>query len=174
MGEGQSEAFVQAHYRGVYRFLFWLCHDADTAADLTQETFMAFWASLRRPGGIGEQDPKSWLYGIARNRWRKRCRDAHPERRLPLEAAEAMRDEDAAPDAVLLRRLEAEQVVAALRELARDLREALALRVWEELSYAEIAAALGISEGLARWRVHRARQRLAARLAEQEEKAGAA
>ena len=167
LGEGQSEAFVQAHYRGVYRFLFWLCHDTEAAADLTQETFAAFWTSHRDEG-----DPKSWLYGIARNRWRKRCRDAHPERWLALEEATLL--SAAGPETALLHRLDAERVTAALGELSPELRECLVLGVWEELRYAEIAAVVGISEGLARWRVYRARQRLAAILAVSEEAAGAA
>ena len=43
------EAFVEAHYRGVYRFFTWLTGDPEAAADLTQETFAAFWASLADP-----------------------------------------------------------------------------------------------------------------------------
>src|SRR4051794_37222737 len=72
------EAFVDAHYRGVYRFFLWLTNDAESAADLTQESFAAFWESLRKPGAAPAPDLKAWLYGIARNRWRKRCRDIRP------------------------------------------------------------------------------------------------
>src|SRR5207253_9654939 len=41
-----GEAFVDAHYRGVYGFFLWLTNDRDAAADLTQETFAAFWETL--------------------------------------------------------------------------------------------------------------------------------
>src|SRR5687767_7330420 len=61
------ERFVQAHYRGVYRFFLWLTNDADAAADLTQETFAAFWESTGRlsEGSRPPLDLKAWLYGIA-------------------------------------------------------------------------------------------------------------
>src|SRR5437870_4088968 len=65
-------AFVEAHYRGVYRFFTWLTRDPEAAADLTQETFAAFWESLGDPKRGVAPDLKAWLYGIARNRWRKR------------------------------------------------------------------------------------------------------
>lgn len=167
-----SEALVQAHYRGVYRFLLWLCRDPETAADLTQETFAGFWQSVRRREGAAGLDPKAWLFGIARNQWRKRCRDAHPERWARLDEAE---ERSLAPGAEVqvLERLEADRVQSAVAALPPELREVLVLRVWEQLSYAEMADALMISEGLARWRVHRARRRLAALLETREEGAGA-
>jgi len=55
-------------------------------------------------------------------------------------------------------------VARAVAALPSDYREALVLRVFEELTYRQIAAALAITEELARWRVHRARLWLRARL----------
>jgi RNA polymerase sigma factor (sigma-70 family) len=55
-------------------------------------------------------------------------------------------------------------VLAALQTLPELDRSALLMRADEELSYAEIGAALGISEVLARVKVHRARLALAQRL----------
>ena len=67
------EQFVDAHYRGVHRFFLWLTRDTETAADLTQEAFAAFWASVDHLDAAAVPDLKAWLYGIARNRWRKWC-----------------------------------------------------------------------------------------------------
>ena len=59
------EAFVDRHYTQVFRFFQWLTADREAAADLTQETFAAFWESIARkdpaasstlsgpPGGCG-------------------------------------------------------------------------------------------------------------------------
>jgi RNA polymerase sigma-70 factor (ECF subfamily) len=158
-----DEAFVRAHYRGVFRLLMWLTRSPETAADLTQETFAAFWQSRSAHTFADDRAARAWLYGIARNRWRKRCRDAGP----PVECLdEAVGTLDAAPgpDACFLQKLEWERVSAAVADLPTDYREALVLRVWGELSYGQIAAALEIAEGLARWRVHRARALLRAAL----------
>jgi RNA polymerase sigma-70 factor (ECF subfamily) len=168
------ERFVDAHYRGVYRFFLWLTHNADTASDLTQETFAAFWQSADGLGPEQAPDLKAWLYGIARNRWRKARRDGKngggPVSELqngagdPSEGAPDMPDERPGPERVTIGALEAERVIRAVAELPPDYREALVLRVFQELAYGQIAAALGIGEGLARWRVHHARLRLRAAL----------
>jgi RNA polymerase sigma-70 factor, ECF subfamily len=185
------EAFVDAHYRGVYRFFAWLTGDREGAADLTQETFAAFWESTDRLEAAGDAsgpDLKAWLYGIARNRWRKRCRDDRAVGSgLPGEGAErslASLDEAAdfpdgapGPEALAMAALDATTAARAVAGLPPDYREALVLRVFQELSYGQIAEALCISEGLARWRVHRARAWLRAALepdwAQEKEKAGA-
>ena len=162
-----GEAFVRMHYRGIYRFFVWLTRSPDTAADLTQETFAAFWearAKHRLPEDPGGEEARAWLYGIARNRWRKRCRDAGPPAEC-LDEALAIPSEEPGPDARLFQRLDWERVSAAAADMPLEYREALVLRVWAELSYAEIAEALGIGEGLARWRVHRGRSWLRATLA---------
>jgi RNA polymerase sigma-70 factor (ECF subfamily) len=152
------EQFVEAHYRGVYRMFLWLTNRPDAAADLTQEAFAAFWGSLSRPAAESAPDPKAWLYGIARNRWRKRCRDARECD--GLEEAAAVIDGALGPEASLIRAVDTERIAAAVAALPPDYREALVLRVFDELEYPQIAAALGIAEGLVRWRVHQARQRL--------------
>jgi RNA polymerase sigma factor (sigma-70 family) len=149
-------SFVDAHYCGVFRFFFWLTNDRDAAADLTQEAFAAFWESVRE--GMDAPDARRWLYGIARNRWRKRCREsARTGGMAPLDAALELADDRPGPEAEVLTGVEAETLRRAVSELPADYREALLLRALEELSYAEIGSLLGIAQGLARWRVHRAR-----------------
>ena len=168
MRRAACEAFVDAHYRGVHRFFLWLTNDPDAAADLTQETFAAFWQSLAERDEESVPDLKAWLYGIARNRWRKRCRDSRGFR--PLEEVADLPDGAPGPQALALAALEADEVARAGSRLPADFREALVLRVFQELGYAQVGEALGIGEGLARWRVHRARAWLSAALGELREK----
>jgi RNA polymerase sigma-70 factor (ECF subfamily) len=54
-----------------------------------------------------------------------------------------------------------EQVAKAIRELPTDFRTALMLRAEEGMDYREIAAVMKITEETARWRVFKARQKLA-------------
>ena len=100
----------------------------------------------------------AWLFGIARNRWRKRLRDFRPLD--GLEEADEVVDPAPEPDAALINAAGAESVLRAVAALPPDFREALVLRAFRDLSYREIAASLCISETLARWRVHQARKRL--------------
>jgi RNA polymerase sigma-70 factor (ECF subfamily) len=169
------EAFVGTYYQGVYRFFLWLTNERESASDLTQETFAAFWASMDRIQTAQSVDLKAWLYGIARNRWRKWCRDS-PVPDAPLEEALGLPDDAPGPEALAMAALEADEVARAVAELSPPFREALVLRVFEELSYRQIAAVLSISEELARWRTHRARQCLRVALEEmrEKEKSGAA
>ena len=71
---------------------------------------------------------------------------------MDLEAAAERPDPHQGPEALLLIAIDAEAALAAMATLSPEYREALALRVWEELSYAQIAEALLITPGLARWR----------------------
>jgi RNA polymerase sigma factor (sigma-70 family) len=166
---GACAAFVDAHYGGVYRCLFGLTRDADAAADLTQETFAGFWESLARWDAARPLDLRAWLYGIARNRWRKHRRRAGHEAEAPLEAAGELAGPEPGPAARLVGRVEQEALWDAVAALPPALREVLVLRVFEELSYAQIAEALLVSEGLARWRVCQARRLLVRRLTQSAE-----
>jgi RNA polymerase sigma factor (sigma-70 family) len=99
-------------------------------------------------------DPRPWLYGIARNmlraHWRRRGR---PLAELADVAFDPWDDADL--------RLEAQSTQADLRralELLTDAeREVLLLVAWEHLTPAEAANVLGIPQGTARSRLHRAR-----------------
>jgi RNA polymerase sigma-70 factor (ECF subfamily) len=149
------EAFVDAEYEGVFAWLTWLCGSRDTGADLTQDTFAAFWASLQHKD---IREPRVWLYRIARNRWRKWCRDSR--RHEPGDGTEALASSLLAPDDSAERSEFVRAATDALAALPRPDREAIALRYWGDLDHRRIGQVLGIPTSLARWRVHRARARL--------------
>ena len=118
------------------------------------ETFLVCWRRLDRV----PDEPLPWLYAVARktlaNERRRRARTAPAQVAVPL--AEPCR----ADDPVL--------AVAFARLSERD-REVLRLVAWEGLALAEAARVLGCTALAARVRFHRAKRRLAARLAEAEE-----
>lgn len=58
------EALVNAYSDDLYRFAYWLCHDATVAEDLVQETFMRAWRSI--DALQNEDSAKSWLITILR------------------------------------------------------------------------------------------------------------
>jgi RNA polymerase sigma-70 factor (ECF subfamily) len=159
-GDGEACArFARDEYAGVYRWLYRLTGRADEAADLTQESFVAFWESLGRERP--RVSPRTWLYAIARNQWRKHCRDRRPEQAEPIDEIEAAATSGWTPAE---REEFAAAVAAALACLSPELREAFSLRLWHEFDYAQIAAVQGISASLARWRCFRARRLVRQRL----------
>jgi len=147
-----AAAFVDQHYEAIHAWLWWLTRSRESAADLTQETFAAFWESQRR--GL-VRDPVPWLYQIARNLWRKRAASERrhgggvDRRRLKEEESERASERSERDERT-------ERIASALGALSPALREALLLRHTCDHSYAVIASILAIPQPLARWRVHRA------------------
>lgn len=156
-----SEDFVRGAYAGLFRWFCRLTGSADRAADLTQETFAAFWGSHRRArAGVSR---RTWLYAVGRNVWRKHLRERKPP---GAELADAVVPGNRSPESLTMGRefqKEAERAVLALPD---DLREAFTLRFWHEFSYDEIGAVQGVSADLARWRFFAARRRLHQALAD--------
>ena len=143
-----------------------LVFNARDAEELAQETFVRVWQYRERyePGRPG----KPWLLGIAvnlaRNRlrwWRRRPAISLEEWTETPEAAGATTPEG---KAALERAERAVAVREAIAELPTDLREALVLFEYEEMSQADIATALGVTVKTVETRIARARTKLKASL----------
>lgn len=134
----------------------------EAAADAASETFLV---AFRRRGDFdpARADALPWLFGIAVRVARSQRR---AERRLLRDPGvhEIPADPHAAADARLGGR-EREALRAALSRLRRPEREALTLYALADLTYEEIALALGTTPGTVASRISRARARLTADLA---------
>ncbi len=150
-----SENFVRDQYEGLFRWFCRLTGSADLAADLTQETFAAFWQSHGRAGATVSR--RTWLYAVGRNIWRKYLRDRKPS---SAELGEGIESDDRSSESLTLGREFQEEAERAVLALPDDLREAFTLRFWQEFSYEEIGIVQGVSADLARWRFFAARRRL--------------
>jgi RNA polymerase sigma-70 factor, ECF subfamily len=136
------------------------------ADDLVAETFLV--AFGKRAGYDPRfRDARPWLYGIATNLVGQHRRQEVRQFRLRLSAGPAPIQNDDAERTVV--NLTAQSVRAALGEaltaLAKPDRDVLLLIAWEQLSYDEVARALGIPIGTVRSRLHRARTRVRQALA---------
>lgn len=139
---------------------------AALAEELTAETFARAFA--RRGSFVAFHDSAGpWLYGIATNL----VRNARRAERRQLQAygrvagissgqANDFDQADARVDALHA----APRLVGALLELEPGDREALLLFVWQDLSYQEVATALGIPAGTVASRINRSRSRMRASL----------
>jgi RNA polymerase sigma-70 factor (ECF subfamily) len=130
--------------------------------DVLQETFLAVWrgAAGYRPDGPAA----GWVWGIARRQAALFLRRRGPAAlALPAGiAAETGQAGDPAEAALL--RAELAAAVAALGPEGSPEREAWQLMHVEDRPVAEAAALMGVPEGTAKSRAHRARQRLRASL----------
>jgi len=106
---------------------------------------------------------RPWLYGIATNliahHRRSEARRIHATVRLLVRHPPS--DDPTDHVAARLDAIDSwPRVAQALTHLPDEERDALLLYAWEELSYDEIATALGVPIGTVRSRINRARQRL--------------
>src|SRR5262249_37581984 len=126
-------------------FLARMTGDRDLAEDLFQDVFLTVW---RKRHKYGFPRPfKPWLYAIAVNVYRAKRRGYKPAF-LPLS------DEAAAggnsPSDVAVATETAARVTHMIRTMPAQQRAVVALRVWDGLSYPQIAEVVGRSEATVR------------------------
>jgi RNA polymerase sigma factor (sigma-70 family) len=135
--------------------------DADAAHDLTAETFAQAWLARTRFRDRAGGSVAPWLFAIARHvlltSVRKRALEQRACRRLGLELSGTA----AEPEERWLDGLD-----DALAELPEGQREAIRLRVEDDLAYDDVAASLGTTPEAARVRVHRGLAALRNRLSD--------
>jgi RNA polymerase sigma-70 factor (ECF subfamily) len=148
------------HAPHIYRYLARRA-GRQVADDLVAETFLAAFAKRDRYD-LGYADARPWLYGIATNLAGQQRRDqarqyqisqaavAEPE--VPGHAEQVAADVTAQAMRPLLD--------AALAGLPAGDRDVLLLTAFEQLTYQEVARALGIPVGTVRSRLHRARAKV--------------
>ena len=106
--------------------------------------------SLRRAASL-----RSWLLTIARNEFFQRMRTERIETVGLEQATEGVSRDPRADDVVALSEREG-AVRDAVRRLEPELQEAIALHYFQDQSFRELAAVLGVPPGTAKSRVHRA------------------
>jgi len=150
----EFDALWESHCTTLKRLLIAWSRDLDLADDLLQETYLRAHAGF---AGYRGGDGRAWLAAIARNVFYAHLRHYRdvPYAELP---EEGMLQDDAADH---LDRLAIRQ---ALEELSPDLKTAILLRHYGDLSYQQIAERCGCPEGTARRRVWTAVRRLRAAL----------
>ena len=143
--------YAFARYRAdVYAFVLRRTRNRHDAEELTQQTFVDAAAALER--GAAPRSTRPWLLAVA-------------ERRVVDEARRRVRPLDGELVAAWCDDEVETPLVGAFGRLSADERRLLFLRVVEERTHAEIAAALGCSEAAVRMRASRALRRLRVLLA---------
>jgi RNA polymerase sigma-70 factor (ECF subfamily) len=164
---GDANAFsglVGRYQRPIFNFVYRFFNSYDLAGELTQDTFLKAFQSLR--SFDQERKFSTWLYTIARNV----CIDEYKRRKhagltyledLP-HATEGIPSGDpgASPQFQCIMREEGARLMAAIQELEPDKKAALLLHYFQGLSYLEIAEALEIPLSTVKIRIFRAKKAL--------------
>ena len=160
--EDAYRELLRRYKAGVYRLIVKQIGDADEAMDLTQESFVAGFSALDRYDG--DRPFRTWIARIALNKcrdWaRRRKGRAFFSRALPLENAQQVASDGPAPDSEATDKRELARVRGAIDLLPHNLREVLLLRGVDDVSQAETAVILRVSEKTVETRLYRARTKL--------------
>jgi RNA polymerase sigma-70 factor (ECF subfamily) len=131
-------------------FLERMVRDRHRSEELFQEVWVAVWS--KRHSYTHPRPFKNWLYAIALNQ----CRAAFRRASLPttpFEETLAPAPESSPADAAIATETAA-LVSAAVSLLPPQQRTVVVLRIWQELSYEEIADVLEVAEGTVRAHMH--------------------
>lgn len=161
--EGDRAAFgelVRSEQRGVFAVAVRIVGNREDAEDVVQDTFVRAWKSLRQFDETRSVGP--WLRTIAVNRALTLV--GARQRRGTEELTDTHPWSGPSPQDDAERRERDRRIRVALDSLPEEQRAVLALRAGEDLSYEEIAAALGIPIGTVMSRLARAREAMRRRM----------
>jgi RNA polymerase sigma-70 factor (ECF subfamily) len=160
----------ERHRERVFRVAYHFVHNKADALDLCQEIFVRAYESLA--SFKGEARFSTWLMRIASNTSVDFCRQARVRRAGELDERTIAGDErlpstttTPRPTAGLEREEARAALEAAIAQLTPEHRAVFVLHAVEEMSYQEIAQAVGCPIGTVMSRLHYARKRLRGLLA---------
>jgi len=157
--EAAFAALVGRFERLVRGQILRLTGDGELAADLAQDIFLQLWRVL--PAFTSAAALPGWLRRVAVNAVISHWRHEDSQRRRIVAMADAFPPREAEnPVAALIEEENRDEVRAALELMPADLKNILTLRIYEKMSYEELAESLNLEVGTVRSRLFRARQLL--------------
>lgn len=173
---GSSDAFselVRPCHSKAYAVAFRYMRNEQDASDALQEAYIKLFTKLHT---FAHQSRfETWLIRIVINCCYDALRKQKKDRTVGGEAAEALIEQtgientrsDEVPETAALQSERQRMLKRAMACMAKDHRDVLILREYEQFSYEEIARILLISPGTVKSRIHRAKQALRDILMEQ-------
>jgi RNA polymerase sigma-70 factor, ECF subfamily len=146
------ESMFRAHYGRLVRAMTVVSGNSESAADAVQSAFVKAhvrWRRLRH-----YEDPVAWIRRVAINELRDEGRrNVRKQRAVQILGSQL---QETTHEPVI------DEMAELLAELPRQQRLAVSLYYVEQLTVAEIAVALKLSEGAVKFHLHRGRERLRA------------
>lgn len=158
--DGAFEELVRMYQEPLYRYLCRLSGNGDDAMELTQNSFVKAYLSIRR--FRGESSFKTYLFSIASNTWKNTLRDRRKRRSVAIDQVPIVSDDNPHDEAV--RGQEHRRFWSLVEELPPRQKEALILRVREGYPFEEVAKVMGCTTGSAKASYHHAVEKLKAGL----------
>jgi RNA polymerase sigma-70 factor (ECF subfamily) len=154
----------EEHADAILKFAMRRSFDAQISVDIVGETFAVAFEKRKKYRGTTDAEVSAWLFGIASNLLKMYFRSGAIERR----AMEKLGVDQTTVPPEEFERIESLAGSAELRGVVRDAlsdlsgeqRDAVQLRVVEELPYPDVAAQLAVTEDVARARVSRGLKKL--------------
>jgi RNA polymerase sigma-70 factor (ECF subfamily) len=168
---GDAEAFgeiVRRWERRIFALAYGMLGREEDARDATQETFLSAFRNLRN--FRGEAKVSSWLHRIAVNQCITRQRRAKVRNEAELDdesekdAASFTAPLDVLPSRVVEERERSVAVRGAVNSLPVELRQVIVMKEFEDLTFREIADALGLPLSTVKSRLYTALRQLQMRL----------
>lgn len=155
-------ALISRHYDRIYGLCWRLTGSKADAEDLTQDICAALPAKLQ--SWRAEARFTTWLYRVVVNA----AHDARRRAQTRARATDGWGDwEVARQDAMAEDRDAADWLTHSMQRLSPELRDTVALVLGEDMTQAEAALVLGLSEGTVAWRMSEVKRRLRALAAEE-------
>jgi len=160
-----EEIYVQYQTK-IYSFLYKLCGDAQLAEELTQETFYRAFVSFGKYKGNSSMF--TWLAAIAKYTYFGHLKKERQSREViqledVVDFYMAQEYQDSAENQVLRKQITM-KVREVLKELPQKSLEVVALRIYAEMSFKQVAETMGVSESSAKVLYFRAKNMLKERL----------
>lgn len=143
--QGETEEFgrlYDSYIEKIYKFVYYKTHHKETAEDIVSLVFIKAQKKIQN-FDLSTGTFQSWLYTIARNtvidHYKTKKHDSNIE-----DAWDLSSDENIELDTDM--KMSLEKLETYISKLKSDQRDILIMRLWQGLSYKEIAEALGKSE----------------------------
>ncbi|WP_282937716.1 RNA polymerase sigma factor [Paenibacillus sp. RC67] len=151
------EEMMLAHGEDVWNYAFFMTRKKELADDIAQEVFVRVYERLY--SFRGEATVKTWLLTITRNLVKDHWRSAWIRKVIPF-GLQTKDSSSPSAEVEAIGMLVEEEVWQVVLELPRKLREVLLLHAHHQLTHAEIAELLSLSEGTVKSRLFRAREKV--------------
>lgn len=143
---GHMESFVLLYDRyaeKIFKFVYFRTFHKQHAEDVTSQVFMR---AMEKIGSYNQAKGtfQSWLYQIARNLIIDEFRKSKPTENLD---AHYNLQDNTDLNAEVENKMAFEQLAKLIAELPQESQELITMRLWDELSYSEIAFVTGKTEG---------------------------
>ncbi len=150
-----SKYYIE-HSQVIWRYLYGLCRNADLADDLTQETFFQAMKTIHL--FRGDCKPSVWLCQIGRHVWYKYLNNSKKYETVPIDDMDISIQDDIVDS--IIQTQEYHRVIQRISQLDADYKEVLILRLFNELSFSEIAIIMGKTENWARVTYYRGKEKV--------------